>query len=494
MATFWIEEEAAIRGHLPQSEEGAESWLLGPVPLARCLRYLAHGVKSGGRPKLPSRRLRIDGRSVSRVFPHGFHEGVLYRDVEARIWSIGAELQGSRYRRARENTPGPALVLGASNVSSIAPTDLLSKLFCENRPVVCKIPTRLATLEPVFKEIFHPLIRDRHVQLLSGGPELGQALVQDPTFETVHLTGSKETYQKILEQNQFPDRTFTAELGCVTPVVIVPGPWSQKDLVYQARHLASLMTINGGYNCVTPQILVFSKGWSHKSAFLSALRAELKRFARRDDTFEGVQERRQSFRREHPKGEEFGPRTLVALEAEQPSRLFSEESFCGMLGWIELEADHPEEFMKKATDFCNHSLWGDLSCLVIVDGDTRRRYERSVAQMQTRLEYGTVALNVFPGLAFYSSTTPWGSYLDGRADTGNGWVHNNFFFDSPEKTVMEGPFIPLTPQPWVKPFPNLYRVGRALFELDIEPSGVSLAKFMRAYGGTLWRRFRRGGS
>ena len=113
VADYWVEMEASLRGHTANSEEGAESWFLGPVPVARALRYLSHGLKSGGRPRVPSRKLRIDGRSVSRVFPHGFHEGLLFWGTEARVWSIGSQLQGARYRKAREQKPGPVLILGA---------------------------------------------------------------------------------------------------------------------------------------------------------------------------------------------------------------------------------------------------------------------------------------------------------------------------------------------------------------------------------------------
>ncbi len=490
VASFWVEKEAELRGHLPNSAEGAESWLMGPLPLARSLRYLAHGVASGGRPKVPSHRLRIDGRTVSRVFPHGVHEGLLYRDIEAHVWSIGAELQGYRYRRARDHSPGPALVLAASNMSSMAPTDILAKLFCENRPVVCKLPNRLAPLEPILKEIFHPLIRDRHVQIVSGGPELGQELLRDETFQRVHFTGRLENYKAVLSESSLEEKKFTAELGCVTPVIIIPGPWTQDELQYQARHLASLMVFNGGYTCMTPQILVVSKHWSYKKAFLSALKAELKKLARRDDRLDGSEERRRSFRADYPEAECFGLRTLVELDATKTTRLFREEAFCGMLGWVEMEPHHPEDFMRAAAKFCNDCLWGDLSCMVIVDSNTRRVYERAIAQMQAGLEYGTVALNIYPGLAFCSCVTPWGSYQGGRSDTGTGWVHNHFFFDSPEKTVIEGPFIPHTPQAWIKPFPNLHRVGPAIFDLDMDPNSFAFARFLKAYAASVWKKIR----
>lgn len=458
--------------------------------MARAIRYLINGIKSGGRPRVPSRRLRVDGRSVSRVFPNGFHEGVLFYDLRAHVWSIGNQLQGGKYRQAREYKPGPALVLGASNVSSILVTDTLSKMFSENRPVVCKIPPRFAPLEPIYRELFHPLIRDRHLQLVCGGAEIGHALLQESVFETVHLTGSAQTYQTLLAENRFPHRSFTSELGCVTPLVVVPGSWSQRELNYQARHIASMLVMNGGYNCVTPQILILSADWSHKNAFLRSLREELTKYSSRDDLFPGAETRRERFRREYPNGELFGPRTLVNLPAEEDTLLFREESFCGMVGVIELTESGVPTFLKAAAGFCNTRLWGDLSCMVLVDDETRRQHERAVAQLLTSLEYGTVSLNAFSGLAFVSAVTPWGSYLDGCSDSGSGWVNNPYFFDQPEKTVLEGTFLPLAPLPWVKPFPNLRKVAQAAFELDLDPNSKAMFKFLQAFGGSMMKSLR----
>lgn len=485
VSRFWVEEEAALRGHLPNSDEGAESWFLGPIPTARMLRYLINGVKSGGRPRVSSRRLRIDGRSVTRVFPHGFQEGLIYWDMEARVWSVGGKLQGANYRQARDSEPGPALILGASNVSSISITDLFSKLFCENRPAVCKLPTRLAPLKPIFEELLYPLIRDRHVQIITGDGDIGRELTEHPIFDTVHLTGSCDTYRRLREQNRYPERTFTAELGCVTPCLVVPGAWSQKELEYQARHLASLLVFNGGYNCVTPQVVVVAKDWPYKNMFYKALRSELEYHRDRDDIYPGAQERREQFRKLYPDRETFGPRTLVRLDPDTPTKLFEEESFCGMLGWVELDVQGPKEFLRRATTFCNEKLWGTLSCLLLMDTETRAIHERTVAQTLARLRYGTVGLNVYTGVAFASAVTPWGSYADGSSDTGKGWVHNTFFFDRPEKTVLEGSFVPSLPQPWIKPFSGLSKVGPALFELELEPNGVRFFRLQKTYLKTL---------
>lgn len=489
VARFWVEEEAELRGHSPGSEAGAESWFLGPIPVARTLRYLEHGIQSGGRPRVPSVRLRIDGRSICRVFPFGFHEGLLFWGYQGHVWSVGSDFQGQEYGRALEGKPGPVLVLGAANVSSIALTDVLCKLFCENRPVVCLVPRRFAPLAPLFTEIFHPLVRDRHVHFQVGGPEMGKALLQDPRFETVHLTGSRQTFRAITESNIYPERSFSAELGCVTPLIIVPGKWKSQELAYQARHLVSLMVFNGGYNCISPQVVVLAKSWPQKQALLKAVRAELARHSRRDDHYPGSRERRLSWRSRYPEGELFGPRTLVKLPPTEPQPLFEDEAFCGMLGWVELPGETAEAFLEQSVRFCNTRLWGDLSCNVLVDPVTRRDAEVALAHALTELRYGTVGVNCSSGLGFFNSVTPWGSYRGGRCgSTGAGWVHNTFFFDQPEKSVLEGPFVHSPAPPWLKPFPRLFGLGRAWFALDLEPNQANLWRLANAYGMALWKR------
>lgn len=488
LADQWVHEEAVLRGHSASSDAGAESWLLSLLPVARSLRYLEHGLQSGGRPLVPSVRLRIDGRSIARVFPFGFHEALTFWGYRGQVWTIGSDWQGQEFSLAREEVRGPALVLGASNVASICLTDALSKLFGENRPVVCLIPRRLAPLAPIFGEVFYPLVRDRHLQFIVGGPEEGKALLANPIFETVHLTGSKETFDQIVSENPFPERTFTAELGCVTPLIIVPGTWTPEEIRYQARHLASLLVMNGGYNCVTPQIAVISSNWSQKGQFQEALRTELARVSRRDDTFPGAAEKRASWRELYPEGQRFGPRTLVTLSPEESEPLYESEAFCGMLGWTEIEANDVDSFLEKSVEFCNSRLWGDLSCNLWVDEVTHREKEVAIAHAVTELRYGTVGINVYSGVGFAISVLPWGSYRGGNNHTGSGWVHNAFFFDRPEKSVLEGSFVPRITPPWYKPFPRLSEVGRALFDLELTPSHRNLLRLGAAYGLALWTR------
>lgn len=67
------------------------------------------------------------------------------------------------------------------------------------------------------------------------------------------MTGNAATYNAVVWGNATPpsdhedekrnDKEITAELGNVTPYIVVPGKWSEADLKYQAENI-----ISGTYN------------------------------------------------------------------------------------------------------------------------------------------------------------------------------------------------------------------------------------------------------
>ena len=68
------------------------------------------------------------------------------------------------------------------------------------------------------------------------------------------------------------------------------------------------------------------------------------------------------------------------------------------------------------------------------------------------LKYGTVAINEWPALGFIIPTMPWGGYpgnKDSDIQSGQGYVHNAYFFESPLKGVLYSNFkLPLIDPVW----------------------------------------------
>jgi acyl-CoA reductase-like NAD-dependent aldehyde dehydrogenase len=111
-------------------------------------------------------------------------------------------------------------------------------------------------MEPVIAiDVFH------HTK---GGPEVGQYLTQQ--CDNVHITGSDKTHDAIVwgpgsDKKSSPkyDKEVTAELGCVTPVVILPGQMTQSELTYLAQHLAGGLCSNDSFNCVATKVIITAK-------------------------------------------------------------------------------------------------------------------------------------------------------------------------------------------------------------------------------------------
>src|SRR5262249_55149745 len=136
--------------------------------------------------------------------------------------------QGRIYREPQRGPGKVALVLGAGNVSSIPPMDLLYKLFVENEVVVLKMNPVNAHVGPKLERAFKPLIEDGFLAIVYGGAPVGAHLAEHPQIDTLHVTGSDRTYDAIVwgadpaEQKRrkaandpVNRRPFTAELGCV---------------------------------------------------------------------------------------------------------------------------------------------------------------------------------------------------------------------------------------------------------------------------------------
>ena len=54
---------------------------------------------------------------------------------------------------------------------------------------------------------------------------------------------------------------MTSELGNVTPALICPGMWTDKQLQDKVADMVDVMLDNGGHNCLTLRAVVISDEW-----------------------------------------------------------------------------------------------------------------------------------------------------------------------------------------------------------------------------------------
>jgi len=260
----------------------------------------------------------------------------------------------------------------------------------------------------------------------------------------------------------------------------------------QAEHVATQMVQNGGFNCVAAKVVVVHEGWPQRAAFLDALRAVLRALPGRPAYYPGASERWARFTAAHPGFEVLGtaragevaPTLLPDLDPTDRAALaFREESFCAVAGVVALPGRDAADFLARAVAFVNGTLEGTLACCVLVDRATERALGPALDRAVADLRYGTVGVNVWPGVAFGSVATPFGAYPGHTlADVGSGIgrVHDSFLLGPTEKSVVRGPFRAAMRPPAFVTHPRGQRVGEALVELEAGGTVGALLRVVRA--------------
>lgn len=491
-ADTWVETISTARGIDPDGPLAGEERLSGPFVLMRLLRLLAESGE-GSAPRLPA-HVTEAGRTVAHVFPRTAKERLLWMGFRGEIWlqpGRSAERNVGWRRTAREGRL--ALVLGAGNISSIGPCDALHMLFAENAVVLLKLNPLMAKLQPVLEAALAPLIQEGFLALCAGGKEEGEFLVHHPAVEAIHLTGSHHTYDALVwgsdpaeaearrrEGRRLVNVPVTAELGCVTPVLVVPGPWSDADLAYQARHVASMVYHNAGFNCSAAQVLITDRRWPQRAAFLNRLRKELTGLPTRPAWYPGAPERYSDLAGRYPQAEILGrpsSRGLrwalvpdVPIQEGEPA--LTQEAFCGLLFEAPVDAGGTMPFLDAAVDVANDKLWGNLSAVLLVHPHTARHHANALESALERLHYGSVGVNVWGGVTFGLPELPWGAAPGNPPEeirSGVGFVHNAYGFENPEKSVVRGPFRTAYTPPYFAGHGNLPAVGSALCDFEADP-------------------------
>jgi acyl-CoA reductase-like NAD-dependent aldehyde dehydrogenase len=326
-----------------------------------------------------------------------------------------------------------------------------------------------------------------------GGADEGGYLAHHPGVDEVHLTGSSDSYDALVWGPPGPEREsrkargtplltkpMTAELGNVSPVLVVPGPYTERELAFQAESIAGALAHNAGFNCNTPRVLVTPRGCAARETVLDGVERALGAAPTRVAYYPGAEDRwrqlsrgRAGTRSVGQAGSDRLPWTLhPGLDATDPRETaFTKEPFCPALVETEIGSDDPLEFLERAVEFANNRLWGTLCADLVVHPASLRdpRIAEAVERAIARLRYGVVSLNAWSGFAFVYGTPPWGAYPGARPSdiqSGTGWVHNTAMLDGIEKAVLRHP---LTVVPKPATFPShrtAHIVNRRLTYLD----------------------------
>lgn len=490
-----------------------EEWATGPYTLLWNLQQIRRSLRQiqrNGQPTIAHGvTTRPDGQVVAHVFPDDRYNSTFYLGLTAEVWMepgvTAAELpstQALAYKN--KNHPGKvSLVLGAGNVSSIGPADAFYKLFVEDQVVLFKTNPVNAYLGPLMEECLRALIAPGYLQMAYGGAAEGAYLCNHPGVEEIHITGSDKTFDAIVfgtgpegaarkaASTPLLQKRVTGELGNVSPVIVVPGKWSNSDLDYHAAHLASMLTNNAGFNCNATRIIITHAGWPQREALLSRMRDILAKTPTRAAYYPGARDRQQAFVAAHPEAQQLGNPTgdqlpWTFIQGVSPTVdddvVFTTEAFCSLFAETALPADSATDFLSKAVDFCNNEVWGTLNATIIAHPKSlsKAAIDHAVAD----LRYGTIGVNYWAASGFVLGLTTWGAFPGHPLtdiQSGNGVVHNTLMFSRPQKSVMYAKFRMLPVPPW---FVTRASKGRVVFEklarFQAKPSVLKAAGIVRA--------------
>ena len=511
VAERWVRLACTAKGLDFDSPASAEEWLGGPMTTLRNLRLLREAlleIRDFGLPQLPDGAIstREDGTVVARVFPKDLFDRALYNGFTADVWmqegitpdNVHASM--AEVYQSEETEPAVTLVLGAGNVASIGPMDAMHELFIKNSVCILKLNPVNAYRGPVLEDAFAGWIEPGFLEICYGGAEVGEFLCQHASVDRIHITGSDRTHDAIVwgpsheweerkaTGTRYNDKPVTSELGNVSPVIIVPGDWSDGDLRFQAENVATMLVNNGSFNCNAAKLLVMHKEWKQRGAFIAALKRVLNEIPTRAAYYPGAAERYDALVKGRDSVERIGqvepgalPWTLVLdVDATEPSdAVFRTEPFCAVLSETSLSASSTAEFLRAATSFCNDVVWGTLNACLIVhpgtlgDAETADAFEEAIAN----LRYGTVAINHWPALGYGLTVTPWGAYPGHSMEdiqSGQGVVHNTYMFSKPQKAVIRGPFRVFPKPPWFVTHKRAHAVARQLTSFEYQPAAMKL--------------------
>lgn len=514
----WVAVSLQAKGLAAGSAAEADEWsgCAAVFRMVNLYRRALSDIQRTGYPQIPGTvTTRPDGQVVARVFPQSSIEKAVFMGISGEVWMMPEvtqetlhETQAGIYRDKLRGIYQPgkiALVLAAGNFASLGPTDTLHKLFSEDQVVIMKTSPVNAYLGAIWEDAFKALISRGFLRIVHGGVETGQYLVHHPLVDELHLTGSDKTFEAIVfgqgetgrnnkhQRTPIVTKRFTAELGTVSPLIIVPGPWSDKDLRYQASNVATMLATNAGFICMTPRVIIQHTGWPQREKFLNALRAVLSKVETRRAYYPGASERYRSFLDAHPEAEQYGsmqddalPWTLIpnVNPDNQDEISFNTEPFCSVFSETSLDAASVPEYLEKVVAFANERLWGSLCATILVhpkslkDPVIAAAVEKAIAD----LRYGTVGVNIWGAYGLFFGTTTWGGYPGHDIydiQSGTGIMANTLMFSRPQKSVVRGPFRMILDLVSVEN-PNVYKFAREYALYQYQPSLRQVMKMMWA--------------
>jgi aldehyde dehydrogenase (NAD(P)+) len=486
-ASRWAQAGAQAKG-VAGTPLAGEEWISGPWALLYALnRYIRtlNDIARTGTPNVPASRVheRAEGQITVDVFPDTFYDRLLLSGVRAEVWmQPGVTRENLASTMAvwyKQPSPQPrvALVLGAGNIAAISPLDVLYELVADGAVCILKMNPVNEYLGPILEDALKPLVDGGFLRFAYGGAEVGKLLTTHPLVDEIHITGSERTFNAIVANGT--KKPITAELGNVSPTIVVPGPWTDADFRFQAEQIVTQKLHNDGFNCVASQVVILPQDWDGTPKLLAQIEAVMREAPARPPYYPGAIEHMQQLGG--------GDRSILRLDATTDALPFKEEAFAPMLATTTLPGD-TQSYLHDAIAFANDRLRGTLGANIVVHPATMREFAGDLDAAVATLHYGCVAVNAWTGVGFLLTETTWGAYPGSTVEnvgSGIGVVHNSYLFDRAQKSVVYAPFAPfprsvagygatlLPKPPWFVTNRLADKIGKALIDFEVQQTPLA---------------------
>ena len=461
VAYYWATVGADNKGVTDTTAEG-EEWLGGPFASVFGLQYYIETLKDLNKP-LDESLLNKD-LNTYKVFPNNILEQIFFPFISAEV-KFNKNLSFKDIQKYRgyamryPHQPNVTLVLGAGNVSCIPLLDVIYHIVTKRSVIYLKLNPVNEYLLPVYEKIFQNFISSGFMVITKGSLDESQYMVQHKGIDHIHLTGSDETYELIVYGRKLNDEekkskslkkvnpvSFSSELGNVTPIVIHPGNWSNGELKFQARKIVTAKLNNGGFNCISAQVVILPENWKHTDKLIMYIKQYMKNI---DDRFSyypnslsllNKLEKDGNYTRENS---DTCATPHLTREIKAYSKYETSEVWGTSIYFKKIISSDNKDYMQKVVDYCNETLWGNLGATVLFKKYKSKKNKEYINFYINNLRYGTVAINEWSAIGFIIPTLPWGGYpgnKDNDIQSGQDFVHNSLFFESPQNGIVYSKF------------------------------------------------------
>ena len=498
---YWISVASENKGYDKKHLEG-EDWVSGPFSTILAIEYYIKFLQNESNLDI---RNFDEKTNTLKVFPNNNVEKLTFPFLTGEVvFNKTLDFEKIDTYRGFSNrydkfTPKITLVLGAGNVSSIPLLDALFHIIAYRSTIFLKLNPVNEYLKPVFEQILMPFIDRGYLIVSNADIEASEYLCDHDNFNHIHLTGSNFTYEqivykKVLSNKERSTKTLkkvnktpiTTELGNVTPFIIHPGSWTKSEIKYQARKIVTAKLNNSGFNCIAAQIIVMPKDWSHAETLKKYINYYLKKVGDTFSYYPGSNKLLQTLQENdsYSQVNDVSCKTpFLVSDIENQLEFEKNEVWSSVLYFKEIDHDSVNDYVNKAVDYVNSELWGNLGVSILFKHHNKKRNNKYLSKYTNDLKYGTVAINEWAAIGYVIPTMPWGGYPgnpDYDIQSGQGFVHNALFLESPLKGVVKTRFrlSRFIDPPWFVTNKKSHRIFKNLTYYQATKSKVNFIKLI----------------